>query len=398
MGLAVGELEHARTDHMPHRHAWVRLPKARERTHDDRRHRPDRGDHDLARHLSTGAFHPTGERLHLFGGRLRHTLEIEPGVGRRVPTGVPLKEPGAERHFERIDVAEHRRAVDAELLGRRAHRAQSGHGVGRPHLVPAVHDRPLGSSVVVITGGTGGIGFQSALGIAQTGARVVIVGRNAERGEAARAQIAEQTNNPAIELVVGDVSSASSVDALAEALLARPPRIDVLVNNAGYLGDQPTQSADGLEMHFAVNVFAPRRLTLALLPALKAADGARVINVTGGNKAGRIDPDNLQAEKGFKGLNTYSHSKSVMEAMSMDLSPAPGRSRRDPTPFPSACFGRSTGRGGRSSRGRSRRMRASSDVRLSSRSKRSPSGTAVARAAAAGLRRKRSECGSHALP
>ncbi|MEM1026290.1 MAG: SDR family NAD(P)-dependent oxidoreductase [Myxococcota bacterium] len=181
------------------------------------------------------------------------------------------------------------------------------------------HWSPAEAPVVVITGGTGGIGFHSALGIAQTGARVLIVGRNAERGEAARLQLAEQTGNETVELLVGDVSSSASIDALAGELLVRAPRIDVLVNNAGYLGAQPAKSADGLEMHFAVNVFAPRRLTLALLPALKAADRARVLNVTGGNKAGRIDPQNLLAEKGFKGLGTYSHSKSVMEAMSMAL-------------------------------------------------------------------------------
>lgn len=175
------------------------------------------------------------------------------------------------------------------------------------------------ANVVIITGGTGGIGFQSAIGIAQTGARVVIVGRNAERGEGARAQIAEKTGSSAVGLVVGDVSSSSSVDVLAAELLARYPRIDVLVNNAGYLSHQPTTNADGLEMHFAVNVVAPRRLTLALLPALKAAGNARVVNVTGGTKAGRIDPDNLQAEKGFKPFGTYFHSKSVMEAMSMAL-------------------------------------------------------------------------------
>ena len=173
---------------------------------------------------------------------------------------------------------------------------------------------------IVITGGTGGIGYQSALGVAQTGARVIITGRDRERGATARRRLIEATGNGAIEVVIGDVSSIAGVDALARKLLDRVERIDVLVNNAGYLGDQRRDSEDGLEMHFAVNVLAPRRLALALLPALKKASSPRVLNVTGGDKPAEVDPDNLQAEHGFKGLMTYAHSKSVMEAMSMALS------------------------------------------------------------------------------
>jgi len=176
--------------------------------------------------------------------------------------------------------------------------------------------------IVVITGGTGGIGFQSALGIAKTGARVLVTGRNRERGEEAVQRLVDESGNDAIELVVGDLSSIAGVDTLADELLGRAERIDVLVNNAGYLGNALHTSADGLEMHFAVNVLAPRRLTRALLPALTAAGAARVLNVTGGDKPAAIDVDNLQAEKGFKGLMTYQHSKSALESMSMTLSEA----------------------------------------------------------------------------
>ena len=177
---------------------------------------------------------------------------------------------------------------------------------------------------VVITGGTGGIGFQSALGIAKTGAHVLVTGRNRERGEEAVKRLVDESGNDRVELVVGDVSSIEGVDALAKALLDRTDRIDVLVNNAGYMGSEPGTSEDGVELHFAVNVLAPWRLTRALLPALKAAPpksgrGPRVLNVTGGDKPAAIDVDNLQAEKGFKGLMTYTHSKSVLEAMSMAL-------------------------------------------------------------------------------
>jgi NAD(P)-dependent dehydrogenase (short-subunit alcohol dehydrogenase family) len=173
--------------------------------------------------------------------------------------------------------------------------------------------------IVVITGGTGGIGFQSSLGIARTGARLLVTGRNRARGEAAVRRVIDETGNDGVELVVADVASIEGIDALARALMERVDHIDVLVNNAGYRGSEPAHSDDGIEMHFAVNVLAPWRLTLAVLPALRAADGARVLNVTGGDKPAAVDPDNLQGEKGFRGLMTYQHSKSVMEAMSMAL-------------------------------------------------------------------------------
>lgn len=176
---------------------------------------------------------------------------------------------------------------------------------------------------VVITGGTGGIGFHSALAMARTGARVVITGRNRERGEAARQRIMEEAENQRVELVIGDVSSIASIDALARELNQRFDKLDVLVNNAGYMGNVKAMSKDGLEMHFAVNVISPWRLTLAMLPALKAAGKSRVVNLSAGDNASGapvpIDVDNLQAEKGFKGLLTMAHSKSVMEAMSCAL-------------------------------------------------------------------------------
>lgn len=172
---------------------------------------------------------------------------------------------------------------------------------------------------VLITGGTGGIGLYSAIGIAKTGATVLVTGRNADRGHAARDTIAQASDNPRIQFIQGDLSSIHGIDALASAVSSHIDTLDVLVNNAGYFGNQLQQNDDGLELHFAVNVLAPWRFTRALLPLLQVAPRARVVNVSGGDKPAAIDPDNLQAEKGFKGLLTYKHSKSVLEAASMCL-------------------------------------------------------------------------------
>ena len=182
------------------------------------------------------------------------------------------------------------------------------------------------SRVFFVTGGTGGIGYHSSLNFAKLGGRVIISGRNRERGEAAVRRIVGQTGNERVELVIGSVSSKAGVDALAEEVKKRLGKtgLDVLVNNAGYFGNEFVKNEDGLEMNFAVNVFAPWRLTWQLLPALKASNGdARVVNVTAGENASGspvpINSNNLQAERGFKGLLTMAHSKSVMEAMSVIL-------------------------------------------------------------------------------
>ncbi|MEL6343155.1 MAG: SDR family NAD(P)-dependent oxidoreductase [Myxococcota bacterium] len=172
---------------------------------------------------------------------------------------------------------------------------------------------------IVITGGTGGIGLQSAIGLAKTGARIVVTGRNKGRGESGVQQIKDASGNDDVHLAIGDLSIQTGIQQLAADLLERLDKIDVLINNAGMFASEFTQTADGFEIDFAVNVVAPYTLTHLLAPALSAARPARVLNVTGGPPTGKIDVTNLQAEKGFNGMSVYSHSKRAMETMSLAL-------------------------------------------------------------------------------
>lgn len=118
---------------------------------------------------------------------------------------------------------------------------------------------------------------------------------------------------------MGDLSVQAEVRKLADEVKTKYSRLDVLINNAGLLESKRRTTKDGLEAHFAVNVVAPYLLTLELFPLLKASVLSRVINLTGGMPFGKIDLQNLQAEKSFLGLVTYSHSKRVMEAMSLEM-------------------------------------------------------------------------------
>lgn len=175
------------------------------------------------------------------------------------------------------------------------------------------------SKTIVITGGTGGIGLHTAIGLARTGARIVVTGRDSTRGEAAVARIRSESGNESVELVIGDLSDASSTDALAAALLERCPTLDVLVNNAGLMTQERRENADGIEADFAVNVVAPHRLTRALAPSLEAAAPSRVLVLTGGSAEGKLLVDDLMAEKSFIPLPAYSNTKRAAEAMSLAL-------------------------------------------------------------------------------
>lgn len=167
----------------------------------------------------------------------------------------------------------------------------------------------------VVTGGNSGIGLHTAIGLARQGARVAIVSRSRERGEAAlqtiRASLAAEVGGDArVELVVGDLGSLASTRALADELLARYPALHVLVNNAGLWMTERRLTPDGLETTFAVNHLAPFLLTNLLLERLRASAPARVVNVSSeAHRRGRLDWDDLQAERGFGKVKAYCDSK-----------------------------------------------------------------------------------------
>lgn len=171
---------------------------------------------------------------------------------------------------------------------------------------------------VLITGGTGGIGQETAVGLAKLGAQVVVIGRDQGRGEAAVAAIKAASGNERVDLLLADMASQAAIHRLADTVMERYPRLDVLVNNVGLLAPKRTLTVDGIEATLAVNHLAPFLLTHLLLPTLKAAAPTRVVNVTGGFPM-PIDLANLQAEQSFRGIDTYSRAKAVMVAVSYEF-------------------------------------------------------------------------------
>lgn len=160
---------------------------------------------------------------------------------------------------------------------------------------------------VVITGANSGIGRAKAEALAKRGAKVTMVCRNAEKGEAARAEVEAATGNPNVDLMQCDVSDMDDVRRFGEAWAERDAPIDVLINNAGIYLPERRESAQGYEMMFATNHLGPFLMTHLLMDHLS---GARVITVSSvGHFMSGFDVANLQAERGYIGLRQYGLSK-----------------------------------------------------------------------------------------
>jgi retinol dehydrogenase-14 len=163
---------------------------------------------------------------------------------------------------------------------------------------------------VLVTGGTGGIGKATAIGLAVLGARVGITGRDQARTEAAAASIRAAAGSPAVDAFAADMSIQAGVRRLAAQAADTYPRLDVLVNNVGGFWAHRHVTADGLERTFALNHLAPFLLTNLLLARLTASAPARILTVSSGAHArGRIDFGDLQGERNYSGQRAYSQSK-----------------------------------------------------------------------------------------
>jgi NAD(P)-dependent dehydrogenase (short-subunit alcohol dehydrogenase family) len=163
---------------------------------------------------------------------------------------------------------------------------------------------------VLVTGGTGGIGKATAIGLAALGARVGITGRDQARAVAAAAGIRAATGHAAVDVFTADMSIQAEVRRLAAEVADTYPRLDVLVNNVGGFWAHRHVTADGLERTFALNHLAPFLLTNLLLDRLTASAPARIVTVSSGAQArGRIDFDDLQGERNYSGQRAYSQSK-----------------------------------------------------------------------------------------
>ena len=188
----------------------------------------------------------------------------------------------------------------------------------------------LKGRTVLITGPTSGLGQAASRVFARLGARLVLVGRDANKLASARGELSTRYD-AAVETVVADMSSLASVTEAADAVRASESRIDVLIDNAGAIHDRRIVTGDGLEATFATMVVGPFRLIAELLPLLRAADPApgRVISVTsGGMYAQRLDLDDPGYElTPFDGTRAYARAKRAQVALVREWARRLGRPR-----------------------------------------------------------------------
>ena len=163
---------------------------------------------------------------------------------------------------------------------------------------------------ILVTGATDGIGLQSAVELARLGARLHLVGRNPAKLEAAAARVAAAGTGAQPVTYVADLSSQASIRQLAGEVTANAPILDVLLNNAGGIFPRRVLSADGIEMTFALNHLGYFLLTSLLLPCLRGAPEARIVNVASAAHAGAVlDFEDLQLERSYSAWKAYGRSK-----------------------------------------------------------------------------------------
>ncbi|MDF2747977.1 MAG: family NAD(P)-dependent oxidoreductase, partial [Propionibacteriaceae bacterium] len=137
-------------------------------------------------------------------------------------------------------------------------------------MTAPVAQRQLTGRTIMVTGGTGGIGYQTARMLAGEGARVIITGREADTGERAAATIRQESGAESVTFIQADHAIVGGNQDLAQKVRAAGPRLDVLVNNVGGLYPTRWETADGYEATLAMNFVGPYVLTAELLPLLRA--------------------------------------------------------------------------------------------------------------------------------
>jgi NAD(P)-dependent dehydrogenase (short-subunit alcohol dehydrogenase family) len=178
----------------------------------------------------------------------------------------------------------------------------------------------MNGKVVLVTGANSGIGKATSLALAKRGASIVMVARNKERGEAAKSEMIDESQNDSIDLLLADLSSLESVRELASEFHKKYSRLDVLINNAGLFNLRYHTTTDGYENTFAANYLAPFLLTNLQLDLLKASAPSRIINVSSvGHYSGHINFDDLNLEKNYGGWKAYGQSKLALVLFTHEL-------------------------------------------------------------------------------
>jgi NAD(P)-dependent dehydrogenase (short-subunit alcohol dehydrogenase family) len=173
---------------------------------------------------------------------------------------------------------------------------------------------PQHGRLAIVTGANSGIGLETARALADAGARVVVAARNEARGRAAANAIGGKAEWRAL-----DLADLASVATFANALLAEGTPIDLLILNAGVMAlPRRATTVDGFEMQLGTNLLGHFALAARLWPSM--ARGARIVPLASiAARRGRIDFDDLMAERRYNAWGVYAQTKLAMLVFAIEL-------------------------------------------------------------------------------
>ncbi|WP_457918207.1 SDR family oxidoreductase [Candidatus Lokiarchaeum ossiferum] len=174
--------------------------------------------------------------------------------------------------------------------------------------------------ICMITGANSGIGKEMAIQLAKRGHHVVMICRNEDRGKKALEEIKNRSGNSKIDLLIADLGNLRTIKPMVDQFLAKYPRLDVLINNAGVFKQKRTTSVDGFEMIFAVAHLGHFYLTILLLESLKKSAPARIINVSSDiHRFFTVHFEDLMFEKKYASQKAYGSAKFANVLFTKDL-------------------------------------------------------------------------------
>ncbi len=195
----------------------------------------------------------------------------------------------------------------------------------------------LDGKVAIVTGATGGLGYETALGLARRGATTVLAGRNSDKGARALSRIQRDVPAAKLRFELLDLASLASVaDFAASVTVAQHGVIDILVNNAAVMALPRRERTSGwLRTTDRVNYLAHFALTVRLLDALRASSGgSRVVSVSSlAHRRVTLDLDDFQAERWYDPRRVDGQSKLAMLVFALELQRAGGTKRLEPAQY-----------------------------------------------------------------
>ena len=189
----------------------------------------------------------------------------------------------------------------------------------------------MSGKVVIITGANSGIGFEASRALALQGATVIMACRNLEKGQTAVQQILKEQPRGQVILERLDLADFSSIQDFAARFMAEHDHLDILINNAGVMATPYRKTADGFELQFGTNHLGHFKLTALLIDLLQKTPNSRVVTVSSGaHHVGRINFDDLNADKSYQKWLAYGQSKLANVLFGYELQRRTARDGRNP--------------------------------------------------------------------